>query len=349
MRKKMALFLALIMTINVLDGCGKKDTTTGNATEELQTDYRFEQCGLAYSLPKEWLQREDVNLIPVSYVDTAGEIYGKIEYDFAPSENLDELNNIDSQVPVEELMIPLFTLLVVRDENVDSDSVQDEIDLYENCEELAQEEGFHFYYLTDYIGSTPRFKKSSEKIFETLKSELPLLRETIETFPPDESSVQAQVDIDKQYLNFMSTTLDGDSITSTMFYDYDLTVVNFWASYCYPDINELDTLQAFYEELKQKYPNVNFVQVVIDTPGEGAEDIVEKAHKEAGVTFTTIIPDKNMASWIIENLNGLPTSIFVDKTGKPLPQKIEGVKDLDYYITTTDSMLKEIKTDETDK
>lgn len=334
------------MSINVLGGCGKKDTPKPEGTNvALKTDYRFEECGLAYSLPKEWLEREHVNLIPVSFVDTAGEIYAKIEYDFAPSENLDELDNIDSQVPVEELMIPIFTLLVVREENVDSKNVQDEIDLYDTCEELPQQDGFRFYYLTEYSGSTPRFKKDSEKIFDTLKSELPQLRETIETFMPDESAVNASTEEDKNYFNFMSTTLEGDPITSTMFYDYDLTVVNFWASYCYDDgINELDTLQALYEQLKEKYPNVNFVQVVIDTPGEKAEATVKKAYKESDVTFTTIIPDQNMASWIINNLNGLPTTIFVDKTGKPLSQKLEGVQDLEQYLTTTDSLLKEVKT-----
>ncbi len=344
MSKKIALFLALIMGISVLGGCGKKDTAPTEGTDtELKTDYRFEQCGLAYSLPKQWLEQKDVNLIPVSFVDTAGEIYAKVEYDYAPSENLDELNNIESQVPVEELMIPIFTLLVVREENVGSDTVQDEIDLYDNCEELPQQEGFRFYYLTDYSGAVPRFSKNSEKIFETLKAGLPLLRDSIETFTPDESAIKSQVEEDKKYLNFMSTTLDGDAITSTMFYDYDLTVVNFWASYCYPDINELDTLQAFYEQLKQKYPNINFVQVIIDTPGEEAEKIIEKAQKEAGVTFTTIAPDQNMASWIIDNLKGLPTTIFVDNTGKPMSQRIEGVQDLDYYMTTTESMLTELK------
>ena len=51
-----------------------------------------------------------------------------------------------------------------------------------------------------------------------------------------------------------------------------MTVVNFWASYCEEDnINELDTLQSFYKDLQKKHPNVNFVQVVIDTPGQKAE------------------------------------------------------------------------------
>lgn len=344
MRKKMALFLTLILSMSILGGCEKKDTSTPEAaTDEAKTDFRFAQCGLAYSLPKVWLERENVNLIPISFVDTTAEIYAKVGYEYTPDENMDELNDIESKIPVDELMIPIFTLLVVRSENVDAQAVKDEIALYKSCEELPKQEGFNFYYLTDYIGSTPKFSEISLKTFETLKSELPSLRKTVETFVPDESSVQAQLDQDKEYLNFISTTLAGDPVTSTMFYDYDLTVVNFWASYCYPKINELDTLQAFYEQLKQKYKNVNFVQVVIDTPGAEAETKVEKAYEEAGVTFTTIMPDKNMASWIIENVKGLPTTIFVDNTGRPLTTKIEGVQNVDYYMETTQTMLDNLK------
>ncbi len=347
MRKKLALFLALILSIGAFGGCGNKDSASSETTnEDTKTDYRFEQCGLAYSLPAEWPERENVNLIPVTYVKPDSEIYAKVEYDFAPDENMDELNNPDSEIPVEELMIPVFTLLVVKDENIASQSVKDELALFNSCEELPQQEKYHFYYLTDYIGSTPRFSETSSKTYETLKSELPMLRKTIETFVPDEASVQTQIEENKEYLNFMSTTLDGDSITSTIFYDYDLTVVNFWASYCYPDINELDTLEAFYEQLKEKYTNVNFVQVVIDMPDEEKEQTVKKAYEDAGVTFTSIVPDQTMSAWIIDNLNGLPTTVFVDNTGKPLEAKIEGVKELDYYLETMESMLKSIKSKE---
>lgn len=53
-----------------------------------------------------------------------------------------------------------------------------------------------------------------------------------------------------------------------------------------------------------------------------------------------------MASWIIENVHGLPTTIFVDNTGRPLTTKIEGVQNVDYYMETTQTMLDELKTAE---
>ncbi|MGN1231478.1 MAG: TlpA family protein disulfide reductase, partial [Anaerotignum sp.] len=157
---------------------------------------------------------------------------------------------------------------------------------------------------------------------------------------PDEQAVVDAAEENGKYLNFISNTLEGDPITTAVFYDYDMTVVNFWASYCEEEgINELDTLQAFYKDLQKKYPNVNFIQVVIDTPGEKAEKVVADAYKKAGVTFTGIMPDQNLAGWIMNNLNGLPTTIFVDSKGKPAELKIEGIQDASYYMETTETML----------
>ena len=37
----------------------------------------------------------------------------------------------------------------------------------------------------------------------------------------------------------------------------------------------------------------------------------EKTEADADVTFTGIMPDQHLAKWIMNNLNGLPTTIFV--------------------------------------
>ena len=55
------------------------------------------------------------------------------------------------------------------------------------------------------------------------------------------------------------------------------------------------------------------------------------------------MPDEHLAKWIMNNLNGLPTTIFVDKEGLPKDFMIEGMQDADYYMETAESMLKTIK------
>ncbi len=339
MKKKIALFLTLLLAA-CSAGCGKEEPSAPAVEgQEVQTEIRLAECGLAYTIPEEWVTMEGANLIPASYVDLEGEIYAKIQYNFVPSENMAASDDPDSDIPVEELMTPVFTLLAAREDNLESEAVQDELALWRSQKELPAQEGFRYYYLTDYASGISHFSKDAQKIYNSLAEKLPALEESIETFPPDEAAAQAAAEENGQYLNFISTSLEGENVTSAIFYDYDLTVVNFWASYCYPDINELDTLETFYQELRKKHPNVNFVQVIIDTPNEEAENVAAKAYEEAGVTFGSILPDQNLANWIINNLNGLPTTIFVDKTGKTFSLKIEGMQDAAYYMETTETML----------
>lgn len=344
MKKKIALFLTLLLAA-LLPGCGKTEMPAAPSVEgqEVQTEIRLEECGLAYTIPEEWVTTEGVNLIPASYVNPEGDIYARILYHFVPGENMAALNDPESDIPVEELMTPVFTLLAAREENLETDAVQDELALWRSRKELPAQEGFRFYFLTDYASGISHFSEDAQKTYNSLMESLPALEESIETFPPDEAAAQAAAEENGQYLNFISTSLEGESVTSTIFYEYDLTVVNFWASYCYPDINELDTLEAFYQELRKKHPNVNFVQVVIDTPDEEAESVAAKAYAEAGVTFGSILPDQNLANWIINNLNGLPTTIFADRTGKTFGMKIEGMQDAAYYMEMTESMLESIE------
>ncbi len=345
--KKQTLVLLLMFTMLLpFSGCGKEETTAEQPTQEIQTEIHLEECGLAYTIPEAWATMENCNLIPSTSIDPNSEIYAKILYQYTPDENMDALNDITSDIPIEELMTPIVELLVVKEEYLDTEAVDTEFARFRKMEVLPAKKEFNFYLLTDYADGIDHFSKDAQAVYRKLEESLPALKESIETFVPDEESVIAAIEENSKYLNFITNTLEGDPITSAVFYDYDMTVVNFWASYCYPDINELDTLQTFYQNLQKKHPNVNFLQVVIDTPGEEAEETIAKAYKEAGADFTAIMPDQNLAKWIMENLNGLPTTIFVDSTGKPLDLKIEGIQDAAYYMETTESMLETINTAE---
>lgn len=341
MKKKLALLLAMTLLFGTV-GCGK-DTTAEEMPHEIQTEFELAECGLSYTIPDAWVETENANLIPISFVNASGEIYAKVQYNYAPDENMADLNDTESTVPVEELMTPIVEFLVVKTENLETEIVKNELALFSSVEEIGVEGNFHFYFMTDYASGIEHFSADAQETFRELEKYLPELKDSIEISMPDEQAVVDAAEENGKYLNFITNTLGGDPITTAVFYDYDMTIVNFWASYCEEEgINELDTLQAFYKDLQKKYPNVNFIQVVIDTPGEKAEKVVADAYKKAGVTFTGIMPDQNLAGWIMNNLNGLPTTIFVDSKGKPAQLKIEGIQDVSYYMETTETMLQSI-------
>lgn len=346
MKKKLALLLAGLLLFGSA-ACGKNEAPNTTAQEEIQTEITLEECGLSYTIPDAWVETDNTNLFPVTQLNAESAIYAKIQYNYAPDEAMEALNDLNSTVPVEELMTPIAEFLVVRTQHLAAEAVQKEMALFSSVEELPAQDEFHFYFLSDYADGIAHFSDEAQETYLKLEEALPELKDSVKTFRPDDAAVRAQAEEDSKYLNFMTNTLEGDAVASTIFHDYDMTVVNFWASYCDADgINELDTLQAFYTDLQKKHPNVNFIQVVIDTPEPNAEAAALKAYKKAGVTFTGIMPDNNLGSWIMANLKGLPTTIFVDSKGKPFSLRVEGMQDAAYYMETTETMLKTVDTAE---
>lgn len=337
MKKAFALLLCAVLSLSMLSACGG---STQNTTEETaETEIRLDACGLAYTIPQSWTTEENVNLIPTSYAQPEDSVYAVVCYDYAPDENMEALNDTSSTVPVDELMAPLVEFLVVRDGQETADSAVAEFNKFNSKQELPKQDGFRFYFLTDPSTGIDHLSKDAQEVYKTLAEDLPTLYKSVETFQPDEASVAEQASKQGELFGFISTDLEGNAIDSSIFADYDLTAVNFFASYSYPDINELKELESYYQTLQAEYPNVNFVQVIIDTPGNEAEAKILAAYEENGVTFTGIMPDKAMASWIVDNLKGLPTTIFIDKDGRIQGDRIEGKQSADQYLEATKEML----------
>ncbi len=165
------------------------------------------------------------------------------------------------------------------------------------------------------------------------------LKQTITVYPFDETIVAEAIDQIRRTISFVSTTLEGEPIDSSIFANADVTVVNFWASYCYPNINETATLQQLKTELEQKYNNVQLIQVVIDTPQKEAEQIAKQAKQEANADFTSIMTDETLANWIVQNLEGLPTTILVNNQAQVIGEHIQGIQSVENYMNIIESVL----------
>ena len=184
-------------------------------------------------------------------------------------------------------------------------------------------------------------QKQDLKAYQTLSDSMETLKQTISVYPFDETIVAEAIDQIRRTISFVSTTLEGEAIDSSLFGNADLTVVNFWASYCYPNINETTTLQQLKTELEQNYDNVQFIQVVIDTPQPDAEKISKQAKQEANADFISIMPDETLGNWILQNLEGLPTTILVNNQAQMVGEQIQGIQSLENYITIVENALSE--------
>ena len=135
---------------------------------------------------------------------------------------------------------------------------------------------------------------------------------------------------------FTTTDMDGNKVTNDIFAEYDLTVVNFWATYCNPCIDELPELAEWKKELPD---NVNLIGLLVDVDEKGSDQykLAEKIIKETGADYQHLIATEEFDD-MISNLVGVPTTFFVDSTGKIIGEPFAGA-DVDAYKQTVEDYL----------
>ena len=146
--------------------------------------------------------------------------------------------------------------------------------------------------------------------------------------------------------SFTSVDMDGNEVSDSIFADKDVTVVNVWATFCQPCIQEMPELAAWSEKMPG---NAQIVGIVIDTPpadgGNGGDwggdpDNIELAKKicnETGVKYTNILAGESVMS-TFENVVAVPTTFIVDKSGNLICSPFVGA-DVDGYKKAVEDYL----------
>lgn len=118
---------------------------------------------------------------------------------------------------------------------------------------------------------------------------------------------------------FEAKALDGQTFTEEDIAKKDATLINFWATYCGPCIEELPDIAKLEKELPD---NVQIVTVCLDagTEADSAEEIL----KEAGFEGVTLVSGDGGLAEIIGSIMYTPTTIVVDSEGKLVGDAIIG-------------------------
>ena len=133
-----------------------------------------------------------------------------------------------------------------------------------------------------------------------------------------------------KFAEFTTNDIDGNEVTQSIFANKDLTVVNIWGTFCGPCINEMPELGAWEKELPDNVQIVGLIVDISSTDNEtqiaAAKQITEKA--DAG--FVNLIGGNGAFNELMASIVGVPTTIFVDKSGNIVGEIIVGA-DVDRY------------------
>ena len=133
-----------------------------------------------------------------------------------------------------------------------------------------------------------------------------------------------------KFAEFTTNDIDGNEVTQSIFANKDLTVVNIWGTFCGPCINEMPELGAWEKELPD---NVQIVGLIVDISSTDDETQIAAAKQiteKADVGFVNLIGGNGDFDELIGSIVGVPTTIFVDKSGNIVGEIIVGA-DVDRY------------------
>lgn len=113
--------------------------------------------------------------------------------------------------------------------------------------------------------------------------------------------------------NFSTVTLEGEQVNQTIFSNYDLTVINVWATWCPNCIEELPDLEELHRRLPE---NVNIISICED--GELEPELARQIADDNGITYPILVANDLLQTELIDKINGVPTTFFVDSEGNEI-------------------------------
>lgn len=144
-------------------------------------------------------------------------------------------------------------------------------------------------------------------------------------------------------IQFDTKDMDGNPVTSAVFSENKLTMINIWGTFCGPCIREMPDLAKLSEANKDK--GVEIIGIPIDiVNGWGniqsrAKSDGDRIIKTTGADYTHLIPTRDMLSGFLRNVQAVPMTFFVDSEGKVVGSTYMGARSQAAWQKIIDSLL----------
>ena len=127
--------------------------------------------------------------------------------------------------------------------------------------------------------------------------------------------------------NIVTKDIHGKEFSSKDFANYDLTMVNVFATWCTACIQEIPDLVEVQKEMQAK--GVNIIGIVTDTVDDTGEnrEALEKAkliQEKTKANYSFLMPDKTNFNGRLNGIQALPETFFVDKNGQIVGETYSG-------------------------
>ena len=145
--------------------------------------------------------------------------------------------------------------------------------------------------------------------------------------------------------SFSTTDLEGNAVDQSILEDYDLTMVNVWATYCTPCLQEMPDLGELASEYADKGVQIlGLVSDVLNSDGTISDSQVETAQEiveETGASYQHLLPSADLLG-LLSQIYGVPTTFFVDSAGNQVGYAYVTAMEREEFVEIIDAALAEV-------
>jgi thiol-disulfide isomerase/thioredoxin len=137
---------------------------------------------------------------------------------------------------------------------------------------------------------------------------------------------------------FSSKTIDGQAVSSAVFAEQKLTMINFWGTFCPPCIKEMPDLGRLGRSMPE---GTRLIGIVLDVGDRETLSDAQQIRDETNADFLHILPVADMAPYL-NTIAAVPTTIFVDSQGRIVGNPIVGSRSESDYRAALIRLLEDL-------
>ena len=330
MKRILSIVLAILMLFGIAlaeAGGATQSAETAQESTDATLPGDFPQAGFSLHLPEAFNNTRGV-LMPMGGTEASPGVYfTMLNYLAMSQEDIAALQEKDDTDALTEALgkalAPLCLVLGFkgdRDITAFVESVGGALD-ENDVVELAKVGDMTFYSVTaDFDGTLePGFQEEYEQLSGMMADVLA----GADYYEP----VNLYAGTEDTALSFETTDMDGNAVSSAeLFARHEYTLVNIWASWCKPCINELEELQAIHRRLADV--DCAVVGLLYDGNEEQPRETARAILTEKGVDYTVILAPENVDNQFV--VKAFPTTYIVDRNGVIVGEPIVGAQ-VDQY------------------
>lgn len=138
---------------------------------------------------------------------------------------------------------------------------------------------------------------------------------------------------------FTTQNLDGEDVDQTIIQGNKVTMVNVWATFCYPCLSEMPDLGKLAADYADK--GFGIVGVVTDV-NPGDEEMIGEAADivaDTGAAYPHLILSESLINAMLRDVQYVPTTYFVDENGACIAKAVVGSNSYDRWAATVEELL----------